>query len=156
MMAMMMKTIVMILAKSHLDLLDLLHNGRGRLSRVGACVHRVRLDRHGGRRVVKRSGLGAGSRAVVRQHVQRAAAVRALRAVHHVGRAGVSAGGRKEGQDSGHEEHDDDEQLKHENKPRLLVAAIVRGGGARSRLVLIRDRVLKDGNIAMEMFNMLK
>ena len=76
--------------------------------------------------------------------------------------------GGKEGQDSEHEEqeeleeheehseHDDDEQLKHENKPRLLVAAIVRGGGARSRLVLIRDRVLKDGNIAMEMFNMLK
>ena len=93
MMTMMMKTSRMITAKSHLDLLDLLHNGRGRLSRVGACVHRVRLDRHGGRRVVKRSGLGAGSRAVVRQHVQRAAAVRALRAVHHVGRARVSAGG---------------------------------------------------------------
>ena len=34
MMSMMMKT-VMIIAKSHLDLLDLL---RGRLSRVGACV----------------------------------------------------------------------------------------------------------------------
>ena len=76
--------------------------------------------------------------------------------------------GRKEGQDSEHEEHeeleeleeheedDDDEQLKHENKPRLLVAAIVRGGGARPRLVLIGERVLKDGNIAMEMFNMLK
>ena len=42
-----------------------------------------------------------------------------------------------------HEEHDDDEQLKHENKPRLLVAAIVRGGGARARLVLSRDRVSK-------------
>ena len=99
MMSMMMKT-VMIIAKSHLDLLDLFHDGRGRLSRVGTCVHRVRLDRHGGLwRVVKRPGLGAWSRAVVRQHVQRAAAVRALRAVHHVGRARVSAVGGKEGQE---------------------------------------------------------
>ena len=32
MMSMMMKTVMMIIAKSHLDLLDLLHDGRGRLS----------------------------------------------------------------------------------------------------------------------------
>ena len=84
--------------------------------------------------------------------------MRALRAVHHVRRARVSAGGQDSEHEEleEHEEHDDDEQLKHENKPRLLVAAIVRGGGARSRLVLIRDRVLKDGNIAMEMFKMFK
>ena len=88
MMSMMMKT-VMIIAKSHLDLLDLL---RGRLSRVGACVQglgQVRLARHGGGQVVKESGSGAGSRAVVWQDVQQAAAVRALRAVDHVGRACV-------------------------------------------------------------------
>ena len=33
-----MMTTVMITTKSHLDLLDVLHDGRGRLSRVGACV----------------------------------------------------------------------------------------------------------------------
>ena len=37
MMRKMMKT-VMIIAKGHLDLLDLLHDGRGPLSRVGVCV----------------------------------------------------------------------------------------------------------------------
>ena len=72
MMLMMMETVV-IIAKSLLDLLDLL---RGRLSRVGACVQglgQVRLARHGGGRVVKGAGSGAGSRAVVWQDVQRAA-----------------------------------------------------------------------------------
>ena len=37
MMSMIMKT-VMIIGKGHLDLFDLLHDWRGRLSRVGACV----------------------------------------------------------------------------------------------------------------------
>ena len=78
----------------------------------------------------------------------------------HVGRACVSAwGGRKEGQNSEHEEHEehgDDKQLKHENKPRLLVAAVIRGGGAGPRLVLIGGQSERDGNIAIEMFKMFK
>ena len=68
-------------------------------------------------------------------------------------------GGRKEGQNSEHEEHEehgDDKQLKHENKPRLLVAAVIRGGGAGPRLVLIEGQSVKDGNIAIEMFKMFK
>ena len=52
-------------------------------------------------------------------------------------------GGRKEGQDGGHEEHEEDEQMKLENKPRLLVTAVVRGRRARSRLVLIGGQSVK-------------
>ena len=76
-----------------------------------------------------------------------------------VGLVSRLGGARKEGQNSEHEEHEehnDDEQLKHENKPRLLVAAVIRGGGAGPRLVLIGGQSVKDGNIAMEMFKMFK